>query len=179
MENHARTFLLCRSFYFAYRLLYIVFMLGSIQLVCHLLIRGYQLPYCFAIIIFMSSSIFSCRQYGKRRKYIKKIIFVGELVRGSYRNVRSQFFLSLYHLKMLEEHRYYDVFRGHGKRSVTWNWLNILGHTCFSYVKKSSANIYLFKVNYRNNREMCEMYSKLTIKTPDRRQLNNLQGISK
>ena len=31
------------------------------------------------------------------------------------------------------------------------------------------ANIYLFKVNIRN-RETCEIYSKLTIKTPERRQ---------
>ena len=35
---------------------------------------------------------------------------------------------------------------------------------------KSSANIYLFKVNNRNSRKRCEVCSKLTIKTPERRQ---------
>ena len=32
------------------------------------------------------------------------------------------------------------------------------------------ANIYLFKVNNRNTKKRCEFYSKLTIKTPERRQ---------
>ena len=32
------------------------------------------------------------------------------------------------------------------------------------------GNIYLLKVNIRNIRETCEIYSKLTIKTPERRQ---------
>ena len=32
------------------------------------------------------------------------------------------------------------------------------------------ANIYLFKVTNKNNRKRCEIYSKLTIKTPERRQ---------
>ena len=30
-------------------------------------------------------------------------------------------------------------------------------------------NIYFFKVNNRNNRKTCEVCSKLTIKTPERR----------
>ena len=33
------------------------------------------------------------------------------------------------------------------------------------------TNIYLFKVNNRNTRKMCEIYSKLTIKTPERRRV--------
>ena len=32
------------------------------------------------------------------------------------------------------------------------------------------ANIYLFKVNNKNSRKRCEIFSKLTIKTPQRRQ---------
>ena len=32
----------------------------------------------------------------------------------------------------------------------------------------SLDNIYLFKVNNKNTRERCEIYSKLTIKIPDR-----------
>ena len=32
------------------------------------------------------------------------------------------------------------------------------------------ANIYLFKVNNRNTRKRCEICSKLTIKTPEKRQ---------
>ena len=34
----------------------------------------------------------------------------------------------------------------------------------------SGDTIYLLKVNYRNSRKRCEMCSKLTIKTPGRRQ---------
>ena len=33
----------------------------------------------------------------------------------------------------------------------------------------SPTDIYLFKVNYRNPRTRCEICSKLTIKTPERR----------
>ena len=36
---------------------------------------------------------------------------------------------------------------------------------------KHPANIYLFKVNNRNTRKRCEICSRLTIKTPERRQL--------
>ena len=32
------------------------------------------------------------------------------------------------------------------------------------------ANIYFFKVNNRNTEKRCDIYSKLTIKTPERRQ---------
>ena len=32
-----------------------------------------------------------------------------------------------------------------------------------------TANIYLFKLNNRNTKIRCEIYSKLTIKTPERR----------
>ena len=32
----------------------------------------------------------------------------------------------------------------------------------------NAANIYLFKVNNRNTRKRCEIYSKFTIKTPER-----------
>ena len=39
-----------------------------------------------------------------------------------------------------------------------------------------SANIYLFKVNNRNTRKMCEICSKLKIKTPERRQ-RSLSGV--
>ena len=31
----------------------------------------------------------------------------------------------------------------------------------------TSANIYLLKVNKRNTRKWCEIYPKVTIKTPD------------
>ena len=35
---------------------------------------------------------------------------------------------------------------------------------------KNPANIYLFNVNNRSTRKRCEICSKLTIKTPERRQ---------
>ena len=48
--------------------------------------------------------------------------------------------------------------------SCDWLWF-LLFHTC-----PDPANIYLFKVNNRNTRKRCETCSKLTIKTPERRQ---------
>ena len=36
--------------------------------------------------------------------------------------------------------------------------------------KLRSLSLYLFKVNNRNTRKRCEICSKLTIKTPERRQ---------
>ena len=44
-----------------------------------------------------------------------------------------------------------------------WNSLTITAQGL------SPVGIYLFKVNYRNIRTMCEICSKLTIKTPERR----------
>ena len=35
-------------------------------------------------------------------------------------------------------------------------------------LKHFPANIFLFKVNNRNTRKKCEIFSKLTIKTPER-----------
>ena len=40
------------------------------------------------------------------------------------------------------------------------------------------AGIYLFKANNRNTRTMCEICSKLTIKTPERRQGANVLEMS-
>ena len=34
----------------------------------------------------------------------------------------------------------------------------------------SFPSLYLFKVNTRNSRKLCEIYSKLTIRTPERHQ---------
>ena len=39
----------------------------------------------------------------------------------------------------------------------------------FNTCHKSSVNIYLFKVNSRNTRKTCEIWLKLTIKTPEPR----------
>ena len=39
-----------------------------------------------------------------------------------------------------------------------------------AFSKLFPVNIYLFSVNNINNRKMCEIYSKLTIKTSERRQ---------
>ena len=40
---------------------------------------------------------------------------------------------------------------------------------CWPCISNKPANIYLFKVNNRNTRKKCEICSKLTIKTPERR----------
>ena len=47
---------------------------------------------------------------------------------------------------------------------------NPVKHLRWSSLQKNSyrANIYLFKVDYRNTRKRCEICSKLTVKTPER-----------
>ena len=47
------------------------------------------------------------------------------------------------------------------------NWLNI--HCVRHAITEFSASVYLFAVNNWNTRTMCEIYSKLTIKIPERR----------
>ena len=37
----------------------------------------------------------------------------------------------------------------------------------FSYLFQNPANIYLFKVNNRNTRKRCEIWSKLTVKATE------------
>ena len=43
-------------------------------------------------------------------------------------------------------------------------------YTCVEKPLMFPANIYLFKVNNKSIRNRCEICSKLTIKTPERRQ---------
>ena len=47
---------------------------------------------------------------------------------------------------------------------------------CLMHIKVNVLGIYLFKVNNRNSRTRCEICSKLTIKTPERRQWH-LSGV--
>ena len=46
---------------------------------------------------------------------------------------------------------------------------NELNHNIVEILKRVPAGIYMFKVNNRNTRTKCEISSKLTIKTPERR----------
>ena len=39
------------------------------------------------------------------------------------------------------------------------------------YLYKNPENKYMFKVNTRNSRKRCEIYFKLTVKTPEGRHL--------
>ena len=50
---------------------------------------------------------------------------------------------------------------------------SIVHMTSHDFSKKLPVNIYLFKVNIRNTRKSCEICPKLTIKTPERRQLTS------
>ena len=55
-----------------------------------------------------------------------------------------------------------------GKITVYYKYLI----RCFAFLslrEATPANIYLFKVNNRNTGKRCEICSKLTIKTPERR----------
>ena len=49
------------------------------------------------------------------------------------------------------------------------NFLHRLSHGIVVLITVYPTNIYLLKVNNRNTRKMCEIYSKLKIKSPERR----------
>ena len=46
----------------------------------------------------------------------------------------------------------------------------VLNAPLFTIMKSPPVDIYLLKIDYRNTRARCEICSKLTIKTPERRQ---------
>ena len=50
------------------------------------------------------------------------------------------------------------------------NMINIIQKSQLIFEVNHPAGIYLFKVNNRNTRTRCEICSKLTINTPERRQ---------
>ena len=56
-----------------------------------------------------------------------------------------------------------------GKRSGKRQEERLLNEMFVFRFESYPANIYLFKVNYKNTRKKCEICSKLTIKTPERR----------
>ena len=93
----------------------------------------------------------------------------------------SGFFL--YPLKTLEN---LYVFRGHSNRPMSWNVLRILSKPVPLYcsfnlqliiklipwlpiLNTHLAGTYSLKINNRNTRTRCEICSKLTAKTPERR----------
>ena len=58
-----------------------------------------------------------------------------------------------------------------GSFLVKYNSYLIIILTLFTYrARDFPADIYLLKLNNRNTREKCELCSRLTIKTPERRQ---------
>ena len=55
------------------------------------------------------------------------------------------------------------------EKVLSWMFDRLVNIPLYSSSKVFSANFYLFKVNNRNTRKRCEICSKLTIKTPERR----------
>ena len=61
-----------------------------------------------------------------------------------------------------------------GTTKIRPKLFQVMDWECLSYIKflifpfEQSASIYLFKLNNRNTIKRCEIYSKLTIKTPER-----------
>ena len=56
------------------------------------------------------------------------------------------------------------------KKIVDQKLVNLCQTNVFFISLLLLAGIYLLKVNNENTRTICEIYSKLTIKTPERRQ---------
>ena len=73
------------------------------------------------------------------------------------------------------------LFNCSGKEIGVFGWYQIIYMmTCFiQYIRGKlhlPASIYVLKVNNRNTRTRCEICSKLTIKTPERRQGHVIAG---
>ena len=70
----------------------------------------------------------------------------------------------------IKNKRFPDVCRGYRKR-LTRNGLRVVRpyRTLYLLVINNPANIYFFKVNNRNTRKRCEIFSSLTIQTLERR----------
>ena len=56
------------------------------------------------------------------------------------------------------------------ERSYTKSQYQLWENSVSNFTKSLPANIYLLKVNNRNTRKKCEIYSKSTIKRPQRRE---------
>ena len=52
-------------------------------------------------------------------------------------------------------------------KSIAWDFANV--KSLLDFIFGISAGIYLFKFNNKNTRIRCEIRSKLTVKTPERR----------
>ena len=75
--------------------------------------------------------------------------------------------------KLNFEQPYFKALLSPNKSLEVSFWYQIICHDAEQLICRWSikylANIYLFKVNNRNNRKRCEICSKLTIKIPERR----------
>ena len=66
------------------------------------------------------------------------------------------FMPTLLFCRLKTENRLFDIFREYRSGTLVW-------------IGKNPASIYLFEVNNKSSRNICEICSKLTIKTPERR----------
>ena len=65
----------------------------------------------------------------------------------------------------------YDIKPLNSFKILSYLFVRNCDHFCLNQnLALDPANIYLFKVNNKNTRKRCEICSKLTIKTPERRQ---------
>ena len=83
----------------------------------------------------------------------------------------------LYSLKTSKNLWFSDIFRDYTNGKLDQNELNKCKYNNWVLLRQtwwhSPADIYLFKVNNRNTRKSCEIFSKLTIKTKERCQWRN------
>ena len=94
---------------------------------------------------------------------------------------RNELFLFFIHRLFIPSHEIYYINTttafNYFRQTITIDRLEInksflyqfYFYRCHSFNQAIPANIYLFKVNNRNTRKRCEICSKLTIKTPERR----------
>ena len=100
---------------------------------------------------------------------IRKALFLGKHLGTWGRNGLNK--KDLKWKRRLEHVRFYSK-NSKSLNLVLW-FLNLsLWFSCLLYLSSHQfpASIYLLKVNNRKNRTRCEICSKLTIKTPERRQ---------
>ena len=93
---------------------------------------------------------------------------------GSFDSFHGTCFF-LYPLTTSENQNFLMFSGGCRKRPVPWGTLKSChcNEKLFLYENLYPVCIYLLKVNNRNTRTRCEICSKLTIRTPERRQLRH------
>ena len=99
---------------------------------------------------------------------LPRICYLQNSVRFSISHLRPA--ISIIPPENIKKLQVFGILLGMIKKIVDQKLVNLCQTNVFFISLLLLAGIYLLKVNNENTRTICEIYSKLTIKTPERRQ---------